>query len=225
MPTQTQKMPTVSPVTLDTARAAVQSGFDVLQQWNDAVYAPMMQNAAQMWTDALKSMTQTSAKSGDCNTCASDDCHCQCCISDADLVVYARLGETRVVPLTLENNRRRERPIRLDLSNWTTLSGKAVPVQTVSLTPTEFTLAACEEREALLTIKIGIPNADGNIADGESNTVIVGEGRRFTDLDECLVAYADLRVEGCENRPVRIAIAVLPRDCATYKIDCRCGCC
>jgi len=32
-------------------------------------------------------------------------------------------------------------------------------------------------------------------------------------------------VEGCEMRPVRIALALLPRDCADYKVDCGCSCC
>jgi hypothetical protein len=39
------------------------------------------------------------------------------------------------------------------------------------------------------------------------------------------VFSADLRVEGCDTRPIRIALALLPRDCNAYEIDCGCGCC
>jgi hypothetical protein len=45
------------------------------------------------------------------------------------------------------------------------------------------------------------------------------------DVDNCIVYYADLRVEGCEIRPVRIAVALLPRDCGDYRITCSCQCC
>ena len=48
---------------------------------------------------------------------------------------------------------------------------------------------------------------------------------RLPDVDECTVLYADLRVEGCGIRPIRIALALLPRDCYAYEAECDCGCC
>jgi hypothetical protein len=45
------------------------------------------------------------------------------------------------------------------------------------------------------------------------------------DVNDCLVAVGDLRVDGCDIRPVRIAVAILPRDCSAYQIECGCCCC
>jgi hypothetical protein len=158
----------------------------------------------------------------DCDDCVRDDCHCRCCISDADLLVYARLGEQRVVPLVIENNRRRERQVRLKLSDWTTRSGKSVDnMVSWTLQPVdEFTLKSCEEKAAILVVHaIGKQAAR---AAGETGSTRIQE---LPDVDDCEVFYADLRVEGCDIRPIRIALALLPRDCAAYEIDCRCGCC
>jgi hypothetical protein len=49
--------------------------------------------------------------------------------------------------------------------------------------------------------------------------------RTLPDVDDCLVAVGDLRVEGCDIRSVRIAVAILPRDCSPYEIECGCCCC
>ena len=54
-----------------------------------------------------------------CRDCHRHDCHCECCVINVDLVINARLGERRVVPLTVENSRRREREISLELSEFT----------------------------------------------------------------------------------------------------------
>ena len=57
---------------------------------------------------------------------------------------------------------------------------------------------------------------------------IKGAGARTEpgrDLDQCLVVYADLRLKGCAIRRIRIAVAVLPRECGAYKGDCGCECC
>ena len=52
------------------------------------------------------------------------------------------------------------------------------------------------------------------------------EGRReIPDVDGCAVSYADLRIKGCDMRSIRIAVAVLPRECDAYIVDCHCGCC
>ena len=149
-----------------------------------------------------------------CGQCRADDCHCNCCVYDADLVVYARAGEERVVPIRIINERSRERDIVLDLSGFTTSGGKAVPVQGSIATRTTFALAPCEQETAILALQIG------GVGDDEGKR----EGR-FGDVDDCLVAYADLRIQGCDVRPVRVAVAVLPRDCDAYEVHCACGCC
>lgn len=151
--------------------------------------------------------------------CYHDPCHCRCCIHDADLVVYTRVGERRIVPIEIENSRRREREIKLELSNWTTNSGKQVGVEGQFLTPTSFTLGPCDVHEAILVV-----NATGKTTQDDKERE-KEPADRLPDVDDCLVVYADLRVEGCGIRPLRIAVALLPRDCDVYEINCRCSCC
>lgn len=167
--------------------------------------------------------------------CYDDYCHCLCCIGDADLVVYAHLGERRVVPIEIENSRRREREIRLELSDWSSRGGRPTEISGQLVPPTEFTLAPCERREVLLVVNAVTGTAGatlGKVAQGDlpaerevEEREQEQERRRTPDVDECEVYYADLRVEGCDIRPVRIALVLLPRDCDPYEIDCHCGCC
>jgi hypothetical protein len=167
-----------------------------------------------------------------CRECRRDDCHCRCCVVNADLVVHARLGERRIVPVTIENSRRREREIKLELSDFTSHSGKEEAVTGRLLSPAEFTLAACEEQDAVIGIEVG-PAQRGDVTpvkpDKPREKPAPAEGRvsvdRLPDVDDCVVAYADLRIVGCDNRPVRIAVTTLPRDCHSYPVDCSSGCC
>ena len=64
----------------------------------------------------------------DCGCEHEDPCHCRCCIVDADLVVYTRLGETRVIPFSIENKWRRERKVKLELSQFRRKGGAFAPV-------------------------------------------------------------------------------------------------
>ncbi len=168
---------------------------------------------------------------GDCDDCHGDQCHCRCCITDADLVVYARVGERRLVPLTLENPRRRERKVKLELSNWSSHGGRAGHIKSEIVGPVEFTLAPCHEHQAILLIEAAAatepaanaPAPAEHAAEHADVTPILE--RKLTDVDDCQVFYADLRVEGCDIRPVRIALALLPRDCASHKVECGCSCC
>jgi hypothetical protein len=152
--------------------------------------------------------------------CAHDDCrcHCQCCVDEADLVVNTRLSERRIVPLEISNDGHRERNIRLELSGFVSRgSSQSMPVEAL-LSPREFTLKACQTQEVILAVACGVSADFDKMA---AATV----GTRPKDVDDCTVLYADLRMEGCDIRPVRIALAVLPRHCAPYEVHCRCGCC
>lgn len=173
--------------------------------------------------------------------CHHDDpCHCFCCVVDADLVVEARLGEIRIVPITLHNERRREREISLDLSSFTTKGGKPAPVVGTILPPTRFTLAACEDRHVVIRLAVrepGVAKFDdtldepdtpldvANAATAEFTRIAGDNERRLPDVDDCLVAYGHLRIDGCDIRPVRIAVALLPRDCGAHQVHCACACC
>lgn len=183
-------------------------------------------------------------RKGCCSCCQPDDCHCRCCVVNADLLVYARYGESRVVPVTIENNMRREREVELELSDWTTHGKQEVKVMGHIVPETKFTLKPCEERTVVIAVRVsgeittpynnlfdnagagvGVAAPGANNATGGQEARVDQKQERLPDVDSCTVFYADLRVKGCDIMPIRIAVVILPRDCDAYKIDCRCGCC
>jgi hypothetical protein len=156
-----------------------------------------------------------------CRHCGTESCTCFCCVGDVDIAVYARLGEQRVVPITVENQRRRERTISLELSSWATRGGSPGPVETLLLEPREFALASCGEQD--VTLVVGVRGAD--LAPENHTDDSEADDRRVPDVDSCQIVTADLRLVGCDHRPVRIAVVILPRDCDPYRISCDCACC
>ena len=150
----------------------------------------------------------------DCG-CHEHDCSCSCCIRCADVVEYARCGETRSIPITFNNDTRRERDVTLQLGNFATESGQDVGWQ-ASLSTPQFKLAPCGETTVLLSVPVncntlGTPPSKGD--------------ERQPTVDSCKVVYATLRAEGCSVRPLVIAIAVLPDHCGAHHAGCGCGCC
>jgi hypothetical protein len=169
--------------------------------------------------------------------CYDDPCHCRCCIHDADLVIYSRLGEMRVVPFRIENQRKRKREISIHLSDWTTLDGKNAYIHSFIIPETDFTLEPCTEEEIILVVgsklnyklndmtKSEMLQAAEAAEDSSARKPTVLMDREAKDVDDCLVLYADLQIEGCGVRPLRIALVLLPRDCFPYEISCWSSCC
>lgn len=139
------------------------------------------------------------------------DCHCSCCVGDVDLAVYARVGEVRLVPIAIENPRKREQQVTLQLSDFRTRGGsEGVGVQG-QLDRQELTLEPCSTEGVLLRVTTSSFTPEGN--------------DRGVDVDDCTTLIADLRLDGCDVRPIRIGVVLLPRDCASYEVSCRCTCC
>jgi len=157
----------------------------------------------------------------DCEHCGADDCHCDCCVNDADIVVQARVGERRVISVIVENDTRRPTDVRAELSAFTTRDPHDQETVKGALFPAEFTLAACEEH----VVTIVFESAAGSLGGERKATAATKEPERMPDVDRCVVYYADLRLEGCPTRPLRIAVALVPRDCDAHRLDCGCGCC
>lgn len=203
------------------ARQAFQPWSDAFETWRASVSD--LANPAQARDRQRHDYTHH--EDCGCSHCASDRCSCRCCVTDADLVVETRVGERRLVTLIVENHWRREREIELELSSWTkNLHG--VEVQADILGPTAFKLAPCGEAQVVLGVTITPPTdeAKPDVAVNNPDRA-TGPGREIPDVTKCAVSYADLRIKGCDLRSIRIAVAVLPRDCDAYVVDCACGCC
>lgn len=145
--------------------------------------------------------------------CEPDPCHCRCCVADSDLVIEARQGEQRMVPIVIENRWRRERPVEVQLSDWS-CGADRLAIEARILEAASFTLPPCGEQALTLALRIG--------GGGEPNAT---KGAPPVPLESCGVCYADLRIKGCDLRAIRIAVAVLPADCGAYRVDCCRACC
>lgn len=165
--------------------------------------------------------------------CGPDPCACTCCVDDADLVVYGRYGELRMVPVRISNARRRQREITLELSEFRTRGGTPAPV-VGQVVPPKLVLDPCEEQTVLIGLLLRPVARDGEdtltaatFAAAAAAATVDAPDRdvELPDVDTCVTAYADLRIIGCDVRPVRIAVALLPRACEDHQVRCGCGCC
>lgn len=185
-------------------------------------YSDMYQNVAkttQSWFETAQPWTPSGRRYPHDPCCEPQkDCHCTCCIRDADAVEYTRCGEVRIIPFTFENNTRRERNVTLQLNPFATSSGRELNWET-SLSPTEFQLLPCGEKTVLLTVTVDCRMLAENQDTKRKAT------DRSVSVDECKVAYATIRAEGCLIRPLVIAVAVLPNDCGAHRAKCQCECC
>lgn len=239
----------LSPLDLNQmARDALKPWADAYGAWNDA-YGAWADGASSLMRPMMgKQACGCQACRSDC--CKPDPCGCRCCIADCDLLVEARIGERRIIPITIENHWRRARDIDLELSSWTKLTD-TLSIRGEILTADKFTIPPCGEAHVVLGLTIGVaaaaqvdpnqpppkappkdmakPAATATQAAGQTSerVVIVGDrtDRLLPDVDHCAVSYADLRIAGCDLRSIRIAVAVLPRDCDAYVADCYCTCC
>jgi hypothetical protein len=149
--------------------------------------------------------------------CDEQDCACSCCIRCADVIEYARCTETRVIPISFDNDTRRERDVTLQLGNFLTESGQDLEWK-AAVSPTTFKLPPCGATTVMVTVNVdcskwGVPSQQN-------------EKRVPTKtLDGCKVAYATLHADGCAVRPLVIAVAVLPEYCGAHHACCGCGCC
>jgi hypothetical protein len=187
-------------------------------------YSKTMSNPGwmmQQWSDTLQGHHSRKPECGcGCKEREECDCECHCHVHCADTVEYARCGEQRRIPITFENDTRRDREVTLTLGAFATRSGKELGWQ-AALSDTTFTLPACGEKTVMLTVPV---QCGGQSPTGGDNPpgAVAGSGN---DVDSCEVAYATLRAEGCRVRPLVIAVAVLPNHCEAYHAECGCGCC
>jgi len=190
----------------------MQKGYSNLYQSPTSALQQMVDMAS---TASTTSAPQHSGKHHGCNCHKDNDCGCECCIRCADTVEYARCGETRKIPITFENDSRRERQVTLEFGAFLTDSGQQLAWKG-SLSETTFTLGPCGEKTVTITVNIDCGQSTDNPNDPAGVVV------RNT---ACKVGYATLKADGCLIRPIVVAVAVLPDRCGAHHIGCLCGCC
>jgi hypothetical protein len=187
----------------DFFQKANQSALDAYGAWTKVMegYVPAMGKGRCKQCNKPKGECACHEECGDKHKKRGCD-KCECEICDADLVVYARPGEKRMVPILVENHRPRERAIQLELSSFGAANGSGATNEGVQgqLDKKELKLAPCSEETVWLSVTTGQRAVEG-----------------------CQVFYANLRLNGCRPRPLVIAVAVLGKDCQEHRVDC--GCC
>lgn len=208
-----------------------------LQPWADA-YETWRSGLEDVMRPAFRARPHAHGCSCGCSPCLPDPCACKCCVTDADLVVEMRFGERRIVPIIIKNPWRRERDIELELSSWTNIDPE-FQVRGEIATEAAFKLAPCGQAEVVLLIGVAAEKAGADVVAGKpldtkppASKAAVHEQRqvgtptrKMPDVTRCEVAYADLRIKGCDMRSIRIAVAILPRTCDAFTVDCGCACC
>jgi hypothetical protein len=176
------------------------------------------------------------------------DCRCDCCIADADIIVYAHCGEVRVVPIEVANDTRKVRDdVEVQVSDVRS-GGGTVLAWPAEIRPNgPLTLQPCSttKLELLVHVVCGAQRDDtsataaggtaGPASAAPSGTkqsepagavaTLVKEDESAADVDRCEVGYVTIRLGGCLIRPIVVAIAVLPLGCDSYRAGCACSCC
>jgi hypothetical protein len=158
--------------------------------------------------------------------CGSHECgnRCHCCVPDADVLLHAQAGETRVVPFMLRNPWRREREVSLAVGPWQVSDGGRLEVQSSFDAGESLTLQPCEKRVVRLMVGLRAVSDDGKEHKSTPHTKNdQGGGQSSCDVGSCVSAYADVRFEGCA-RPQRVGIVVRPSICDAVELPCECGC-
>ena len=148
--------------------------------------------------------------------CQEDDCACWCCIRCADVVEYARCTEARVIPISFDNDTRRERDVILELGNFATESGQDLGWQ-ASVSPNKFKLQPCGSTTVALTVHVDC-----------SKWVFEEIANRVPQLRRLMGARWLMPLfEQTAGIPPTIVIAVAapPPDCGAHHAGRGCSCC
>jgi hypothetical protein len=168
--------------------------------------------------------------------CRRHDCRCDCCIVDADIIIYAHCGEVRVVPIEVANDTRKIREnVDVQVSEVRSAGGTVLAWPTVMRPEGPLTLEPCSTTRLELTVYVACGTEQGKASPGRSagaKTVpsdafaaLAAQREPGSDVDQCEVGYATIRLGGCLVRPIVVAIAALPLACDSYRTGCSCSCC
>jgi hypothetical protein len=153
----------------------------------------------------------------DCHECRGR-CECNGCGADADVLITARPGERRVIPIEVRNPTHRDVTVTVDPGPWTSCDGNQVGVQSIVRPAAEVTIAGCSSHEFLLVVETGGVSQDPTTPGDVKDNYLQGAPLRC-----CATLTSDIRINGC-GTTLRVAINVLPLDCDPVEVTC-CGCC
>jgi len=198
----------------------LQQGYSNLYQvpGGTAAYSNPVSNPVSSWPASNFRRRQGC----DCHA-QQDDCGCNCCIRCADAVQYAYCGETRKIPVTFDNDSRRERQVTVQLGEFITDGGRPLAWK-AALSETQFTLSPCSQKTVLITVNIDC-RQDQPTRKEATRSDARAERAAPAAVESCTVGYARINADGCLIRPLIVAVAVLPDHCGARKIGCLCGGC
>src|SRR5262249_8637392 len=124
-----------------------------LQETYSEMYSAVSENASRALHSLADSIEAWMPEAKRYRKYEEEDCHCRCCICDADTVEYARCGEVRVIPITFENDTRRERDVKLEFNGFATGGGRELGWD-ANLSENSFKLLACGEKTILLRVVV-----------------------------------------------------------------------
>lgn len=153
-----------------------------------------------------------------------DDCGCNCCVRCADAVEYAYCGETRRIPITFDNDSRREREVAVTLGEFLTDGGRPLAWEG-ALSEERFSLPPCGRKTLIVTVRITCPSDKASATRETAAKARATRTAGTESVDACTVGYARLNADGCLIRPLVLAIAVMPDHCGAREVECLCGGC
>ncbi len=167
--------------------------------------------------------------------CRGHDCRCDCCIIDADIIIYAHCGEVRVVPIEVANDTRKIREnVDVQVSEVRSAGGTVLAWPTVMRPEGPLTLEPCTTTRLELTVHVACRTEKGTAstsrsaaksAPSDAFAALAAQRESGSDVDQCEVGYTTIRLGGCLVRPIVVAIAALPLACDSYRTGCSCSCC
>ena len=168
--------------------------------------------------------------------CRGHDCRCDCCIVDADIIIYAHCGEVRVVPIEVANDTRKIREnVDVQVSDVRSAGGTVLAWPTAMRPEGPLTLEPCSTTRLELVVQVACGTEQGKGSPGQSDTgqsappdasaAMAAQREPGSDVDQCEVGYITIRLGGCLVRPIVVAIAALPLACDSYRTGCSCSCC
>ena len=172
---------------------------------------------------------------------------CDCCIVDADIVVFGHCGEVRVVPIEVANDSRKIREnVDVQVSEVRSGGGRVLAWPTLIQPKGPLNLEPCRTTRLELLVHIACGDESGRAgsapsgaaedastpeeapakedASSDAFATLAAQRDLCSDVDRCEVGYTTIRLDGCLVRPIVVAIAVLPLGCESYRVGCSCAC-